>query len=200
MNHGLRTPKPYGTLNSFFFQLRPEFDLDAELGPRIIRDSWKTDDHSKPSAYLPTKIYPDPTGKSRSSPHSVSSPADSSTSSSTRPKNWQSTSEKGKPPDPPPGSDNSEDDSEIVRGLSLLNLSSAESARLSISSAAPPRYSGKSSGFTLLQKAQAIKADYIRETQLAGVADVEGGVVGDDEQPKLPDPARRPEFWEILQG
>jgi hypothetical protein len=98
----------------------------------------------------------------------------------------QDASGKGKAQDPQPGSNDSEDDWEIVRSMRLLNLNSEDT-----SSDPPLRYGGKSSDFGLLQEARAAKQEYIEEMKLAEGGNFERSMGNGQMQVN-----RRPEFWQ----
>lgn len=150
-------------------------DFDAELGPPIARDSWKVN----PSAHLPTKLHPDSVNKRRSSSRLVSSPAGNPTSTGAHHKVGQS---KGKERDSQSGSEDSEYD-DIVRGIGLMDIGSENQG----TSLKPTRYSGKSSGFSLLQKAQTAKQEYMKEVNLA-----EGNSSKQNMSMTM-----RPKFWDV---
>jgi hypothetical protein len=71
--------------------------------------------------------------------------------------------------------------------MKLMNLNSEDTLNL-VTTSNPLRYGGKSSGFFLLQKAQAAKDNYMEEMKLAE-GDNFGQGMGNNQV------KRRPEFW-----
>jgi hypothetical protein len=204
-------------------QLGPEVDLDVELGPPIVRDSWKTDRSQAPTAPASSKATILPTEPmfqhgTHLSPHppnampsarvpitrylhqkdrsrSSSHSASSSVVIVTTPN--ASPDHQRSPSsgslDSWTASDESDDDSTPFSSDGK-RLTMGPMDSKNLSMESPLMFVGKSSTYGLSCKVRKIRAGYMDEATRAGIdRDTAGG--NGDHTPKYIHPHRRPEYW-----
>lgn len=182
--------------------LGPDIDLDAELGPPIIRDSWKTD-HPKtvPTSSKLTIVPPEPSLKlqneqSRSFSHSASSSVVITTPPSASPnhKCSPSTGSVGSWSDSDESDGDSNPTNTDTRRLTMNSMEPTTVRNMSMES--PLLFVGKSSSYGLSCRVRKMKAGYMDEASRAG-AEREMGGEDSNYISEYSRPHRRPEFWTI---